>query len=420
MYGTDARGFGLYIAFSAVLLLHHTEPPHVTLRILAPLLAGMLLLYSVVGLVRGRVYRHTLVWCLLWTLIVAAAAFGDLAFKDSMGALFFLGMGWLGLCAGATFAELASRCDRPIVDGALQASVVTFLMVSYAFIAVWGMGTRAEAIYRDANFFALTAALALLLTYSDGVGGRSRKIVRVLLIGVVALSQSITGALCIAMVLLWRMYEQSRNPYIRGRTPRDVAKLLPVGMVVVAGAVILAGDRFARILAFLSGSEDLPADSSVVRRWGMLNEGLDMIARNPWVGVGFGNARAEGGTAALHNTYLELLASGGLVITALVVVIAGALIAATWPRVNTARSRMFAVGAVLVLAFAVNFTVYHRFGPTFLLGFFWAMCYGSGQHPDHRDNGARSQRVIRGTGDTAWVAGARTMGRAPDEGSVKG
>lgn len=381
-------------------MLHHTEPAHVTLPLLAPVLMAIVLVYVAASMLRGRTGGHIFWFCSVCVGLMIGAAFSDAVFNGSGDALFFLGMGVLGLCAGAAFAEFVRCCEWAVVDRALQMAIITFVLVSYAAIIHEGMDSRVEAIYRDANFFALTAALALVLTYANGAEAtvsRGRIALRVLLIGIVILTQSITGALCIAIVFLWRLYERHLDPWIATSWRRSLPKLLAGAAVVIAAMLVLAGDRFAQITRFITDPGSLPSESSVVRRWGMLNEGLEIISRNPLAGVGFGHARAEGGQSALHNTWLEIVASGGVIVALPLGIIFVALAISTWPRIRTARDRMFGTALLLVLVFAVNFTVYHRFGPTFFLGLSWAMCYGSSRMAT-RTRSERSLSISRDRG----------------------
>ena len=112
---------------------------------------------------------------------------------------------------------------------------------------------------------------------------------------------------------------------IRGRSPGEIAILLVVGIVLVAGMLILIARLpafsgiYKRMLSMVSALTGVgKTDRSATTRLALIDVGLEQFKRTPILGVGMGSGHLVAWKYLnkyfyLHNNFAEILAGGGLV-----------------------------------------------------------------------------------------------------------
>jgi len=112
---------------------------------------------------------------------------------------------------------------------------------------------------------------------------------------------------------------------IQGRSPGEIAILLVVGILLVAGMLILIARLpafsgiYKRMLSMVSAMTGVgKTDRSATTRLALIDVGLEQFKRTPILGVGMGSGHLVAWKYLnkyfyLHNNFAEILAGGGLV-----------------------------------------------------------------------------------------------------------
>lgn len=178
-----------------------------------------------------------------------------------------------------------------------------------------------SGVFHDRNVFSITTVI--LLTLSFGLSGfRIRRMKHpwisvisvVISSGMILTSKSITGLLCLGLLLAHLYFFSSR----RGRrTLLLMVSLAVLTLVVVPNPISARVERFT--IAAMGRTEALNINESAYIRPYLIREGITLFSERPIVGVGLDNARfhvswpgRETGSF-LHNTYLDIATSIGVV-----------------------------------------------------------------------------------------------------------
>ena len=138
-----------------------------------------------------------------------------------------------------------------------------------------------------------------------------------------------------------------------------------IGMLLLAFSVILSmqmfdilNERMAGLIALITGTGAI--DHSAWLRQQYIKIGLEQFLETPFVGIGVDNARLLllqhfGYTTYLHNNYVELLASGGIVGTTLFYSIYLYILRKLKSNWYNYRSEKIAILALILIKLAMDF-----------------------------------------------------------------
>lgn len=202
-------------------------------------------------------------------------------------------------------------------------------------------GFRFQGFTNDPNYFAvMTVAALAALWYDSGIRSELRVAASVILIGGVLLSASKTGAIALALLVIWRILGFHAA---EGGASRSRRLVIPVAVLGAASIALLlmpssgVSSTLAEIMARTPALERLAPlltdfDSAIgdggSERGGAWAVAVAIILFSPFLGVGVGTYLAvaeeiSGNEVLAHNTYLQIAAEWGLVFAiALFVVIA--------------------------------------------------------------------------------------------------
>jgi len=337
---------------------------------------------------------------------VGAAAAGSVTHKAAFRA-FCEGLVWAGVlsCAVALIQSFAPQWadGRWIANAATPGRVggnlrqpnhLSSLLVLSAIALVWLREQSPDVLMRR-----LTAVLMPLF-----------------ILGIV-LTASRTGAICVALLAAWGVADRRLS-----RPTRLLLCLAPV-VFVIAWAGMEAWAR-AGTLAF-GGESQLHRSDLSSSRFGIWKNTLDLIAAQPWSGVGWGEfnlawtltpfpGRPTAFFDHTHNLVLQLLVELGLPLGLLVL---GLLLYALWRAAATAlfapaaEASMARSAAMMVLTMAVHSQFeYPLWYAYFLLptAFAFGMVLGRGPADAQARSGTgrRLPTVVLVAGSAALVAGA--------------
>lgn len=198
---------------------------------------------------------------------------------------------------------------------ALQAGTAIMILVfPYAYRQTLRFGGRLGVGLYEANYFALELVMWLPLAYVFARQEKSPWKRRFWFVGfgVIVLEIIMTGSrggflglVVVGMALIIKLVQ------------RRVLALVAVGVALVPILLSTGLGHRIRASGLDSDAVDVAAEQSLESRKQILLIGLEMIAANPILGVGFGNFRANTEAKLLvpkiaHNTYLEIAAELGL------------------------------------------------------------------------------------------------------------
>lgn len=224
---------------------------------------------------------------------------------------------------------------RAYISGSVAVSSIA--VASIALPALTSIGTlfyggfRFQGFTNDPNYFAMMTVAALAaLWYDSGIRSHLRVAASVILIGGVLLSASKTGAITLALLVIWRVIGLHAAA---GGAPRSRRLVIPVAVLAATSIALLLtpntgiGGTLAEITASTPALERLAPlltdfDSAIgaggSERGGAWAVAIAVILFSPLLGVGVGTyltvAGEISGTQVLaHNTYLQIAAEWGLV-----------------------------------------------------------------------------------------------------------
>ena len=247
-------------------------------------------------------------------------------------------------------------------------------------------GTDFSGVFHDRNVFSITTLI--LTAFMIGASYKThittgRQMAQIGLTGLaflmVFISKSVTGL--VGMFVLLSLSSGDLRP---------IKKMMVVAVGVVAIVLLFAVDnpltnRLDRFYLAASGQEEaLYQNESAYLRLYLATEGIQ-LAREKWLwGVGLDNARLhvvwplQDTGSFLHNTYLDIMTSGGLVtfllyyfpiVSALVWLIIKRKTIETVPSHHQKLARISLLFLVLKVVYDMTWTTYFEFGMVFSVVF---------------------------------------------------
>jgi len=310
--------------------------------------------------------------------VLASAVFAGLPAPLALSSAGLLLAALLATAVGAAAAAGALRdaAFRAFCEGLLWAGVLSCgVALVQSFAPQWADGHwianaatpgRVGGNLRQPNHLSsllVLSAIALVWLREQSPGEPMRRLAAVLMplfvVGIV-LTASRTGAICVALLAAWGVVDRRLS-----RSTRLLLWLAPV-VFVLAWAGMEAWAR-AGTLAFGGESQLHRADLSS-SRFGIWKNTLDLIAAQPWTGVGWGEfnlawtltpfpGRPTAFFDHTHNLVLQLLVELGLPLGLLVLAL---LLYALWRAVATAlfapvaQASIARSAAMMVLTMAVH------------------------------------------------------------------
>ena len=221
-----------------------------------------------------------------------------------------------------------SESSREILSVIMWSSVIVTLysLYYYGISRFWAMASGTVRIgndYANSNAIGMWAAISAVLFFyfilNDGM--RVKYIAIIMPIMLVAFSQSRTALIelivGIFLVIIFR-YREKKNFF------KGVFRI--VFAILIIAAVIFFVSRFQvfsglneRIQSLVNYSQGKSVrEGSVIQRELYIQAGWRQFLKTPILGVGIGNTSqitmaATGHSTYLHNNFIELLASGGIV-----------------------------------------------------------------------------------------------------------
>ncbi len=278
-----------------------------------------------------------------------------------------LGVSAIGLLAAAvvlvwTGADAAQRADGAAVfgafaDGLLAAGLLSALVAlaqvfapdfaSPNLVAPSGMAGRAIGNLRQPNQLASVLLWALIAAVLRCERGRLPSALRwpaaTLLVFAIELSGSRTGIVGVVVLALWGVLDRTLS-----RESRRMLLALPLLFALAYGAMAVYGRWAGEAIGAATRLADAGGIESPNARLNIWADALEMIARSPWTGVGFGEfnlawtltAFAHRPTAFFdhtHNLVLELAVELGVPLAALVLALLGWALWRAWRRSSAAH-----------------------------------------------------------------------------------
>jgi len=283
--------------------------------------------------------------------------------------LYFAG----GLCLGYGWFT-----RRWIPQPAILTVAGIFVAVVLIVAVVESSSDHLVSLFRDRNFLAFSSAMVLLLTYYHQSKGLTVSVLRIMLVGIILGTASVSGLIFVLMIASWRYIEKIRGAADR-RSKLKTRFVVGIGAGIMGTAILYspAIDRAEQFVVLLTeGSQELHAMSSAARRENLLYEGARIISENVWTGVGYGTVpnvvriRHEGEGYTLHNTFLEIWASAGAVPFMIFLCSVVCVFTKAWRGRHNRVNRFCLTGMLVCTAFAMTYTVYHRMAPVTFFAFF--------------------------------------------------
>lgn len=228
------------------------------------------------------------------------------------------------LISSAVFTDILYR-TRIDIGLVFYRLMVAWFSINVILLALYVMGIYSpdkgdfSGVFHDRNVFSITSLIVISfsLSFISSFKKKKRLVVMVmaaLLAGMILLSKSISGLVGLMVVLTFFSSGLSRS--------RRLFILLIVGILL--GGVLLTDnpikqrtDRF--VLSATGQTEQLNINESAYIRIYLLTSGFKLGKENALTGVGLDNARLhvfwpDRDTGSfLHNNYLDILTSGGVV-----------------------------------------------------------------------------------------------------------
>ncbi|MGA4508461.1 O-antigen ligase family protein [Propionibacteriaceae bacterium G1746] len=197
-------------------------------------------------------------------------------------------------------------------------------------------GVRFRGLMNDPNYFAILAICGLAaIAHDEEIKTRTRLVAYPVLAGAILLSGSKTGLVVLILFAMSRALFRWRTPRQGRRTQLSALGLMATLVVALCLLIVAWNGPWAQSLA--QTFETIPALNRLVPlltdfgsaleqsgsdRDASWQGALTLIATSPLVGVGLGSyshvlAALTGTEAIAHNTYLQLAAEWGLVLTAI-------------------------------------------------------------------------------------------------------
>lgn len=206
-------------------------------------------------------------------------------------------------------------------------------MIALYYISFFGLssiksslflGSRVENAFANANTIGMACAMSLIISIYT-VLYKNRKIivkfpliVLTLLIVAATASRKALVMIIIGVLLLFLFKYASRNIIITILKSLLICGLLGIIFIALLSLPIFDGlnHRMEGLIAAITGTGGV--DNSTYLRQTFIKIGLEQFLETPFFGIGIDNARLLllqhfGYTTYLHNNYVELLASGGIV-----------------------------------------------------------------------------------------------------------
>lgn len=224
---------------------------------------------------------------------------------------------------------------RAYISGSVAVSSIAVASIALPTLTSIGDlfygGFRFQGFTNDPNYFAvMTVAALAALWYDSGIRSHLRVAASVILIGGVLLSASKTGAIALALLVIWRTLGLHAA---EAGAPRSRRIVIPVAVLSVSSIALLLmpsygiGGTFAEIIARTPALERLAPlitdfDSAIgasgSERGDAWAVAVAVILFSPFLGVGVGTyltvaEEISGSQVLAHNTYLQIAAEWGLV-----------------------------------------------------------------------------------------------------------
>lgn len=199
-------------------------------------------------------------------------------------------------------------------------SVVNLLLLALFFLGVYVPEKHEfSGVFHDRNVFSITTLLVIGFAVSHLDANCSRISKFAVYVSVAAcflmiiISKSITGNL--GLLVLMFLYSQRFSLMMRVITFGFLISVL-VLVVITDNPLSARISRFA--IGIMGDTDSLNTNESAYLRIYLIKSGFDLVMQYPWFGVGLNNAKEfvvwpdRGYGSFLHNTYLDILTSGGL------------------------------------------------------------------------------------------------------------
>lgn len=250
--------------------------------------------------------------------------------NDSMAAI-TMGITILKLliCMSLIFwCYLEELSSRKLLTAIMWSGVVVavYTILYYGPTLFWGMvigSVRIGNDYANANAIGMWSAIGVVLFcyFIINEGWKWQYCMIVLPILIMAMSQSRTALIEVLIGILMVLFFHYRS---RKNGLKSLFKI--VFALCIAGVIffslsqlpVFSGltERVLALLDFYEGKQI--GDGSVIQRRQYIQAGLEQFLKTPIVGVGIGNSyqialAATGHNTYLHNNFVELLSSGGII-----------------------------------------------------------------------------------------------------------
>lgn len=224
---------------------------------------------------------------------------------------------------------------RAYIAGSVAVSSIAVASIALPSVLTVGDlfygGFRFQGFTNDPNYFAVMTVVALaVLWYDPGIRPHLRLVASVILVGGVLLSASKTGAITLALLVIWRLLglQTARNEAVH---PRRVLAALLALCATVIGLLLMTNSSAMGALTELSAR--IPALNRLVplvtdfdsaigaggsERGDAWAIAVAIVLFSPLLGVGVGTYLTMAGEftaipVLAHNTYLQIAAEWGLI-----------------------------------------------------------------------------------------------------------
>lgn len=231
-----------------------------------------------------------------------------------------------------------------------------------------------SGFFNDRNVYAIASLIitSFVLTNFHKLQGRTKKLY-VISVGLIFLliivSRSITGVSGVFILICFILFQQPARKTFRYVVPFFI---LLITALVVENPIQQRMDRF--LLAAAGETQELVPGESAFDRLYLLVAGWELAKQYFWTGVGLDNARffvsrpldiyQEG--VFLHNTYLDILTSGGFFLFLLYYILLFTALVFFYKKRKEAEIYYHAFAlAVLTLLFDFTWTNYFEFSTVF-------------------------------------------------------
>lgn len=198
-------------------------------------------------------------------------------------------------------------------------ALVNFILLFLFLIGVY-VPSKGDfsGVFHDRNVFSITTLLVLGFSLSH-LGSLHNKISRFILyfsliscVSMIVISKSLTGL--VGLIFLMFLYSQ-RYSFFKRFFLYGAGCLLLAFIIMTDNPISIRVSRFALVL--MGDTDLLHTNESAYLRMYLLKGGFELAMQNPWFGIGLNNAKEfviwpdRDYGSFLHNTYLDILTSGG-------------------------------------------------------------------------------------------------------------